>query len=260
MLAADRAVTWATTEVSLKEPRLGCVMQLQVPWADEDVESYVAIAAMVKVIEETFSGAKYLAEEAHYDIMLTHLHASCVTSGLRVSLVGFSDKFDVVLQDLCTTIAAPLLSPDLFAYVIETYQQIFDELKMSDAYTFSLRPGDTVRRQPWYSEDAKEKALHALTVEKLRDVHARFMRECFATIVLCGNLSLSHAAELSKSALQKLGLPIVPVAANSPTPAFTQAPHLALQVALALFSTHFAHLFIAVTVFATNRHRFMVSR
>ena len=97
VLAADRAVTWATTEVSLKEPRLGCVMQLQVPWADEDVESYVAIAAMVKVIEETFSGAKYLAEEAHYDIMLTHLHASCirkkaaVTSSVQ-SPVGWSRR------------------------------------------------------------------------------------------------------------------------------------------------------------------------
>ena len=29
--------------------------------------------------------------------------------------------------------------------------------------------------------------------------------------------------------------------------------------ALALFSSHFAHLFIAVTVFTTNRHRFMVT-
>jgi insulysin len=230
VLTAERAVTWAATEVSLKEPRLGCVMQLQVPWADSDVESYVAIAAMVKVIEETFSSAKYLAEEAHYDIMLTHLHASCITSGLRISLVGFSDKFDVVLQDLCATIAAPSLSPDLFAYVIETYQQIFDELKVSDAYTFCLRPGDTVRKQPWYSEDAKEKALHGLTLDKLRDVHARFMRECFATVVMCGNVSLAAAADLSKMALQKLGLPIVPAAANTPTPAFTQAPHVALQV------------------------------
>jgi hypothetical protein len=55
------------------------------------------------------------------------------------------------------------------------------------------------------------------------------MRDCFATIVLCGNVSMAAAADLSKSALQALQIPISPIATGIPLPAFTQAPHLALQ-------------------------------
>jgi insulysin len=235
VLAAERAVTWAATEVALKEPRVSLCMLLQVPWANADVDAYVCNSIMIKMIEESFSSTKYLAEEARYEIKLTHQHSTCVTSGLRVSLLGFSDKFHVVLHDICAAIAAPLLSPELFAYTIDTMQQTFDELKVSDAYSFCLRPGDHVRRRPWFSETAKEQALHRLTVEKLRENHARFLQECFATIVFCGNVSLAAAAEMSKQALQALGIPFVPVASDSPTPAFTQAPHLALQVTLIAF-------------------------
>ncbi len=232
VLAAERAVTWAATEVSLNEPRVSLCMHLQAPWASADVDSYIANALMVKIIEESFSTTKYLAEEARYEIKLTHQHSTCVTSGLRVSLLGFSDKFHAVLHDICAAIAAPLLSPELFAYMIDTMQQTFDELKVSDAYSFCLRPGDHVRRRPWFSETAKEHALHRLTVDRLREVHAKFMRECFATIVICGNVSLDAAADMSKQALQALGIPCLPVALDSPTPAFTQAPHISLQVTL----------------------------
>jgi insulysin len=236
VLTADRAVTWATTEVSLKEPRTSLLMLLQVPWADADVDSYITNSLMIKIIEESFSTTKYLAEEARYEIQLTHQHSTCVTSGLRVSLLGFSDKFHAVLRDICAAIAAPLLSPDLFAYMIDTMQQTFDELKVSDAYSFCLRPGDHVRRRPWFSEAAKEQALQRITIEKLREVHAKFLRECFATIVICGNMSHAAAADVSKLALQALGIPIISVAPESATPSFTQAPHLALQVTLIDYS------------------------
>jgi insulysin len=230
VLNAERAVGWAATEVSLKEPRVSLIMNLQVPWADADVESYMINNIMIKIIEESFSTAKYLAEEARYEIVLTHQHSENVTSGMRVSVNGFSDKMDAVLQTVCASIAAPLLSPELFAYNIEKMQQAFDEIKVSDAYSFCLRPGDQVRRQPWFSEAAKEEALHEMTLEKLCDAHARFMRECFVTIVLCGNLSLSAAADMSKMILRTLGIPIVLIPDGGPTSAFTQAPHLALQV------------------------------
>jgi secreted Zn-dependent insulinase-like peptidase len=167
---------------------------------------------------------------AHYDIKLTSENSTCVTSGLRVSLLGYSDKFHTVLLDICAAIASPLLSPDLFTYMIDTMQQKFDEFKVSDACTFCLSPGDHVRMRPGFSETAKWQALPRLTVETLREVHAKFLRECFATIVICGNVSLAGAADLSKQALQALGIPFVPVATDSPTPAFTQAAHLALQV------------------------------
>ena len=85
-------------------------------------------------------------------------------------------------------------------------QQEFDELKVSDAYSFCLRRGDHVRRRPWFSEAAKEQALQRITVEKLREVHAKFLRECFATIVICGNMSHAAAADVSKLALQALGM------------------------------------------------------
>jgi hypothetical protein len=138
-------------------------------------------------------------------------------------------KIDAVVRDVCATIAAPLLSPELFAYVTGTMQQTFDELKVSDAYSFCLRPGDHVRRRPWNSESAKEEALKGVTLQKLSDAHARFMRECFATIIMSGNLSLAAAADLSTLALKALEIPIVPIAAGSAVPAFTQAPHVALQ-------------------------------
>ena len=231
----ERAVAWAATEVALKEPRVSFCMHLQVPWADADAESYITNSLMVKVIEETFSTSKYLAEEAKYEITLTHQHSSCVTSGLRLSVLGFSDKIDAVVRDVCATIAAPLLSPELFAYVTGTMQQTFDELKVSDAYSFCLRPGDHVRRRPWNSESAKEEALKGVTLQKLSDAHARFMRECFATIIMCGNLSLAAAADLSTLALKALEIPIVPIAAGSAVPAFTQAPHVAMQARRARF-------------------------
>ena len=236
VLAAERAVTWATTEIALKEPRVSLIMQLQVPWADTDVDSYVCNSLMIKMIEDTFSTTKYLAEMARYEINLTNQRSTCVISGLRVSLVGFSDRFHAVLHDVCAAIASPLLSPERFAYLIDTMQQTFDEFKVSDACSFCLYPGDHVRRRPWFSETAKEQALHRITVEKLREVHAKFLRECFATIVICGNVSLAGAADLSKQALQALGIPFVPVASDSPTPAFAQAAHLALQVTLIALS------------------------
>lgn len=116
--------------------------------------------------------------------------------------------------------------------MIDTMQQEFDELKVSDAYYFCLRRGDHVRRRPWFSEAAKEQALQRITVEKLREVHAKFLRECFAAIVICGNMSHAAAADVSKLALQALGIPITSVAPESVTPSFTQAPHLTLQVTL----------------------------
>ncbi len=180
VLTAERAVAWAATEVSLREPRVSFCMQLQVPWADADVDSYIMNSLMIKVIEESFSTAKYLAEEAKYEIRLTHQHSTCVTSGIRVSVLGFSDKIDAVLHDVCAVIAAPVLSPELVAYVVDTMQQTFDELKVSDAYSFCLRPADHVRRRPWFSEAAKELALQGITADKLRAVHGR----CYKFVIV----------------------------------------------------------------------------
>jgi len=50
VLNAERAVGWAATEVSLKEPRVSLIMNLQVPWADADVESYMINDIMIKVV------------------------------------------------------------------------------------------------------------------------------------------------------------------------------------------------------------------
>jgi insulysin len=252
---AERAVTWAQTEVLLKEPRVSLIMQLQVPWADIDAESYIIIAVMIKCIAETFSTHRYLAEEAKYQIDLTHQHQVCVTSGLRVSVLGFSDKFDAVLQSVCAAIAAPELSPELLEYVLGTYHQLFTELKVSDAYTFCLRPCDHVRMKPWFSEDAKEKALQKITLEKLRSVHSSFMRDCFVTTVICGNISSTSAAETSKLALQTLRIPVAPIAGDCRTPAFTLHPHLTFQVflkcpfCLSFFLSHTIHCIVAVASF-----------
>jgi secreted Zn-dependent insulinase-like peptidase len=234
VLSAERAVSWAATEVSLKEPRASFCMHLQVPWADADVYSYITNSVMIKIIEETFSTAKYLAEEAKYEIRLTHQHSTCVTSGLRVSVLGFSDKMDTVLHDVCSAIAAPALLPELLALVVDTMQQTMEELKVDDAYSHCLRPADHVRRLPWFSEAAKEQALARMTLDRLRDAHAKFMRECFATIILCGNVSMTAASNMSQSVLKALQIPITLVAADSATPAFTQTPHLALQARLTL--------------------------
>jgi len=77
------------------------------------------------------------------------------------------------------------------------------------------------------------------------------MRECFVTIVLCGNLSLSAAADMSKMILRTLGIPIVLIPDGGPTSAFTQAPHLALQVKLSCrIEIHFFFLvFLLFTAF-----------
>jgi secreted Zn-dependent insulinase-like peptidase len=109
--------------------------------------------------------------------------------------------------------------------------------------------------KPWFSEDAKEKALQKITLEKLRSVHSSFMRDCFVTTVICGNISSTSAAETSKLALQTLRIPVAPVAGDCRTPAFTLHPHLTFQVflkcpfCLSFFLSHTIHCIVAVASF-----------
>ena len=181
---------WHQLDTSFKVPRSNLYIALHSPIANSSPRHSLLTSLLTGVIKKQLNSYAYPARLAglNYSINPTE-------RGLTISLSGYDQKQQVLLERITAALKAPEITDKRFNILKARYQQKLSNAKKQQPFHQILAELKRSMVERHWTNEQKLTALATLTVEDLSNFSEQFLKQLHITILLQGNITDTEAKQ-----------------------------------------------------------------
>ena len=192
-------------DMTFERPQVSYQIRIRQPEAMGELRQVVLRDFYVSVMNEMLNEELYTASVAGLDARLIDS-----AKGIRISVSGYSQSADTLLQSVLSRMTVPDLPVERFAALKERKLREWANARFADAYVQDLQFENGYLVQHYFRPEDKLQAAQDVDLETVK----RFAKSLFSQgnveMVTYGNISQQEATRAARSTIAALGLKPVP--------------------------------------------------